>query len=170
MLDAKFSHAPLLFLKNHMRLTLKFDPNRDPDWNRNRQQTTEPTERRASNFEPIGAERPQKQQTAAWSAAHNPEVAGSSPVSATRSKVPNSLRIGYFLFAFTPEMFDFSKAQKALFLLIYQQFINKCYLKALKTPKVGDWGLFFVVLIYYKNISYRYIKIIPHSPKIPRKP
>ena len=67
-------------------------------------------------------------------------------------------------------MFDFSKAQKALFLLIYQQFINKCYLKALKTPKVGDWGLFFVVLIYYKNISYRYIKIIPQSPKIPRKP
>lgn len=86
-------------------------------------------------------------------------------------KVPNSLRIGYFLFAFTPEMFDFSKAQKALFLLIYQQFINKCYLKALKTPKVGDWGLFFrSPYIYYKNISYRYIKIIPQSPKIPRKP
>ena len=82
------------------------------------------------------------------SGTHNPEVAGSNPVPATIRKVPNSLRIGYFLFAFTPEMFDFSKAQKALFLLIYQQFINKCYLKALKTPKVGDWGLFFVVLIY----------------------
>ncbi len=103
--------------------------------------------------------------------AHNPEVGGSSPPSATIRKVPNSLRIGYFLFVFTPEMFDFSKAQKALFLLIYQQFINKCYLKALKTPKVGDWGLFFrSPYIYYKNISYRYIKIIPQSPKIPRKP
>ena len=102
---------------------------------------------------------------------HNPEVVGSSPAPATIRKVPNSLRIGYFLFVFTPEMFDFSKAQKALFLLIYQQFINKCYLKALKTPKVGDWGLFFrSPYIYYKNISYRYIKIIPQFPKIPRKP
>lgn len=79
---------------------------------------------------------------------HNPEVGGSSPSPATIRKVPNSLRIGYFLFAFTPEMFDFSKAQKALFLLIYQQFINKCYLKALKTPKVGDWGLFFRSPLY----------------------
>lgn len=81
------------------------------------------------------------------------------------------LRNWVLSFTFIPKMFDFSKAQKALFLLIYQQFINKCYLKALKTPKVGDWGLFFrSPYIYYKNISYRYIKIIPQSPKIPRKP
>ena len=33
------------------------DPNRDPDWNRSRQQATETTERTANDFEPKGAER-----------------------------------------------------------------------------------------------------------------
>ena len=36
---------------------LPSDPNRDPDWNRSRQQATETTERTASDFEPKGAER-----------------------------------------------------------------------------------------------------------------
>ena len=63
--------------------TLWPDPNRDPEWDRSRQQTTEPTERAANNFDQIGPERSQKQPTAASAAAHNPEVAGSSPVSAT---------------------------------------------------------------------------------------
>ena len=44
------------------------DPNRDPDWNWSRQETTEPTEQTASDFEPKGAER------TGWSVLSAPDV------------------------------------------------------------------------------------------------
>ena len=66
------------------------DPNRDPDGNRNRQETVQTTEQTANNLERTGAESSRKQQTVARITAHNPEVAGSSPVSAT-TKVLKSL-------------------------------------------------------------------------------
>ena len=62
------------------------DPNRDPDGNRNRQETVQTTEQTANNLERTGAESSRKQQTVARITAHNPEVAGSSPVSATRKR------------------------------------------------------------------------------------
>ena len=62
------------------------DPNRDPDGNRNRQETVQTTEQTANNLERTGAESSRKQQTVARITAHNPEVAGSSPVSATRQR------------------------------------------------------------------------------------
>ena len=81
--------------------------------------------------------------------AHNPEVAGSNPVPATRKKVPNSLRVGCFSLPFTSRMFNSFEPQKADFpahlSTIYQQVPLE---PPPNTPKWGIGGFFFVVLIY----------------------
>ena len=56
--------------------------------------------------------------------AHNPEVAGSSPVSATIRKVPNSLRIGCFLLLLCCFCSLFRLRIFTILTRIYQLFIN----------------------------------------------
>ena len=72
------------------------------------------------------------------SGTHNPEVAGSNPVPATIRKVPNSLRIGYFLLLLCLKCSIFQKPKKLFFCL----FINNLSTSAIwKLSKHQKWGL-----------------------------